>query len=79
MQPYETWSGAGWTPAKARRGPGITRTDLNQDVSWRARLSALYRRSNPARAFEFPRRPRFAPAEKRCAAQAEYGRLAAQA
>jgi len=54
MQPCKTWSGAGWTPAKARRGPGITRTDLNQDVSWRALIRAV-RRSNPARAFEFPR------------------------
>jgi len=34
---------------------------------------------NPAGASEFPRRPRFRPSEKHCAAQAEYGRLAAQA
>jgi len=34
---------------------------------------------NPARASEFPRRPRLRPAKKHCAAQAEYSRLAAQA
>jgi hypothetical protein len=36
-------------------------------------------RSNPAGASEFPRRPRLRAAKKHCAAQAEYGRLAAQA
>jgi len=80
MQPCKTWSGAGCTPCEGaeRAGNNPARTSIRTSVGTRAHPRCLgvptpHARLNSARA------ARFAPAEKRCAAQAEYGRLAAQA